>query len=159
MNDHPEHDHDHLSHTEEPDPAALASFERRHAPGNGEAPVEAVEATYEIPAPPTPEEAERKAAARQCLTAFLVVIEDDGSAWATNNIDLVLDPKRPPNMGDMYRASAEVMKDIASMEQTQRTVQMLAQVWPQIAAGQAEAERQQKLAAKLASKGIHVPGR
>lgn len=159
MNDHPEHDHVHLETTDEPDPAALASFQERQSQSNGEAPVEAQEGSYEIPAPPTPEQAAKAAEARRCLAAFLVVIEEDGAAWATNNIDLVLDPKRPPNLGDMWRACAEVQKDITLMESTQRTVQTLAQAWPQIAANQREQERQAKVAQRLMEKGIHVPGR
>jgi len=162
------HDHDHhLGHTEEPDPAALAAHktrmaqreEQRAAEMNGEMPVAPGEASYDIPAPPTPEEIDRQAEARPCLSAFLIVIEEDGTAWSTNNIDMVVAPKRQPSLGDMYRSCAEVMKDIECMETSQRTVQMLAQVWPQIAAQQKEIDRQEKMATKLMQKGIHVPGR
>lgn len=150
---------DDMETTDEPDPVALEEFRARQAASNGEAPVEAQEGLYDIPAPPTPEDAEKAAEARPCLTAFMVVVELDGTAWATNNYSLPLAPERPPSLGDMYRSCAEVMKDIAGMENSQRTVQMLAQLWPQIAAGQAEQERQNKIAAKLMQKGIHVPGR
>lgn len=145
--------------TDEPDPASLAAFNERHAQVNGEASTEAQDGAYDIPAPPSPEEADRAAEARPCLTAFMVVVEEDGTAWATNNIELPVAPSRQPSLGDMYRSCSEVMKDIQTMEITQRTVQTLAQVWPQIAAQQAENERQNKIANKLMQKGIHVPGR
>lgn len=159
MND----DMEHAETTDEPDPAALASFQAKHpvdeATANGEAAGGPVEASYDIPPPPTPEEAQKAAEARPCLTAFMVVVEADGTAWATNDINLLVDPARPPGMGDMYRSCAEVMKDIEGIEVAQRTVNMLAQVWPQIAANQQEQERQAKIATRLMQKGIHVPGR
>ena len=148
MSDNLEHDHDH-----EPDPAGLG------ATMNGEAAVEPSAGSYDIPLAPTPEEADKAAQARKCLTAFLVVVETDGTAWATNTIDLNLEAERQPTMGDMYRSCAEVMKDIEAVEITQRTVGMLAQVWPQLQAQQAELDRQNKIANKLMQRGIHVPGR
>lgn len=120
---------------------------------NGEAPVEPQDGPqYDIPPPPNPE-------ARRARTAFLVVVEDDGTSWATNDVNMDMVLERPPTPGDMYRACAEIMKDIAMAETSQRTVQMLAAVWPQIAAQQREMERQSKVAQRLMEKGIHVPGR
>jgi hypothetical protein len=152
-------DMEHAETTDEPDPAKLEEFRERQAASNGEGPVEPQEATYDIPAPRTPEEAERAAQAHPCLAAFLIVMEPNGHAWASNNIDLVLDPSRPADLGDMYRSCAEVMKDVQTTESAERTVQLLAQVWPQISAQQAENERQAKIAQRLMQKGIHVPGR
>lgn len=116
---------------------------------NGEAPVEPQEAPgYEIPPVPAQE-------TRRALTAFLVVVEHDGIAWATNdcNLDVVCD--RQATLKDMYPACASVMKDIQVTETTERTVQTMMHMTAQMA----EAQRQEKIAQKLMSKGIHVPGR
>lgn len=118
-----------------------------------EAPVEPGEAHgYDIPPPPSPD-------ARKALTAFLVVVEADGSTWATNDVNLDVVLERPPTPGDMYRGCAEIMKDIAMAETSQRTVQLLAAVFPQMAAQAEEQKRQAKVAQRLIEKGIHVPGR
>jgi hypothetical protein len=125
---------------------------------NGETPGEPQEASYDLPSPPTPEEAEaieRATNARPCATAFLVVIEPDGTAWATSDCNLDVRLSKPANVSDMYRACAEVMKDIAASTTAERTVNMMMQATAQMA----EQQRQDKIAMKLASKGIHVPGR
>lgn len=126
-----------------------------HTESNGEAPVEAQEAVYDIPAPPTPEDAERAANARPCMTAFLVVIEPDGTAWATSdcNVDLALN--RPASVQDFARGCGDVLRDVEHSMLAERTVNMMLQATQQMA----EVQRQNKIATKLMQKGIHVPGR
>lgn len=106
---------------------------------------------YDLPTPMTPEQAEP----RKALTAFLVVVEDDGTAWATDDVAMSLALQRPPTVGDMYRASAEVMRDIQASVTAERTTQYMAAMGAQAA----EHQRQDKIARKLAEKGIRVPGR
>jgi hypothetical protein len=114
-----------------------------------EAPVEPQDGHgYDIPPPPNPE-------ARKALTAFLVVVEPDGTSWATNDVNLDLVLERPPTLGDMYRGCAEVSKDIATSEAAQKTVGLMMQAQAQMA----QQMQQEKIAAKLAQKGIRVPGR
>lgn len=116
---------------------------------NGEAPVEPQEApAYDLPTPQSSE-------AQPVLTAFLVVVDRDGTAYGTSdiNLDVVLD--RPAKVGDMYRAMAECMRDITASVTAERTAQMMLQATAQMA----EVQRQQKIAAKLQEKGIRVPGR
>ena len=126
---------------------------------NGEGPVEPVEASYSMPAPLTPEDAERYEKAHRAGTAFLVVIEPDGTSWATPDVNMDVVLARPATPGDMYRACSEVLKDLAATTAAQQAVQLFAQVFPQVQAQYAELERQNKIARKLASQGIHVPGR
>lgn len=122
----------------------------------GEAPVEPQEAPgYDMPTPLTPEQAAALENGRKCLTAFLVVIEPDGTSWATNDVNMDMVLERPPTMGDMYRGCAEVMKDITTTEASQKTVSLMMQAQAQMA----HQMQQEKIAAKLASKGIRVPGR
>ena len=121
-----------------------------------EGPTEPVEAPqYDLPTPMSPDEADRLANARKVLTAFLVVVEPDGTSWATNDVNMDMVLERPPTMGDMYRGCAEVMKDITTSEASQRTVVLMMQATQQVAAQQ----QQDKIAAQLAQKGLRVPGR
>ena len=117
--------------------------------GNGETPGEPQEAPgYEMPAPPSGE-------ARRCRTAFLVIVEQDGLSWATNDVNLDVIPERQASFHEMYGSCSQVMRDIEISMQAERTVGMMMQATAQIA----EAQRQDKIAQKLMSKGIHVPGR
>jgi hypothetical protein len=111
--------------------------------------------SYDLPPPPTPEQAAALENARKALTGFLVVIDVDGTAWATNDINMDLVLERPPMLGDMYRACAEVMKDIETTESAQKTVGLMMQAQQQMA----QQLQQDKIARKLAEKGIRVPGR
>lgn len=110
---------------------------------------------YDMPRPITPEEAARLEDARKALTAFLIVVESDGTSWATNDVNMDLVLERPPTLGDMYRGCAEVMKDIETSEAAQKSVTLMMQAQAQMA----QAMQQDKIARKLAEKGIRVPGR
>jgi len=117
------------------------------------------EPQYVMPTPISPEDAERIEQARKCLTAFLIVVEPDGTSWATNDVNMDMVLERSPTQGDMYRACAEVMKDIASSETAARTAQLTVSMMMQASAQLAEHQRQEKIATRLAEKGIRVPGR
>jgi hypothetical protein len=108
-----------------------------------------------MPTPLTPEQAAALENGRKALTAFLIVVEPDGMAWATNDVNMDLVLERPPMLGDMYRACAEVMKDIETTEASQKTVSLMMQAQAQMA----QQMQQEKIARRLAEKGIRVPGR
>lgn len=91
------------------------------------------------------------------ITAFLVVVGADGSAFATSELAKLGEilPAREATIPDMRRACQEVVHDINAMQTSQQTVGLMQQSAQQLA----EQARNEKIAAKLASKGIQVPGR
>lgn len=93
------------------------------------------------------------ATGKPLMTAFLVLVEPDGTSYASNDVNQDIVLARAATTSDMYRAAAEIMKDIQAMETAERTVALSMQA----AAGIAEQQRTAKIAAKLQEKGIHVP--
>lgn len=91
-------------------------------------------------------------------TAFIVVVDLNGKAMATNDLSVLDDDVvmvRAAELDDIFRACGEVGKDVQMMQQSQHTVFLMQQAALQTQ----EAIRQQKMAASLAKKGIKVPGR
>ena len=88
---------------------------------------------------------------------FLVVVTPDGGAFATSEVSKIAEilPRREATVQDMRRACQEVVHDVNAMQTAQQTVGLMQQQ----AAAMAEQARSQKIAQKLASKGIHVPTR
>lgn len=91
------------------------------------------------------------------LCAFLVVVTPDGSAFATSELGKITEilPQRDATVVDMRRACQEVVHDVNAMQTAQQTVGLMQQQ----AQLMAEEARSQKIAQKLATKGIHVPTR
>lgn len=89
------------------------------------------------------------------VCAFLVVVTPDGAAFATSELSKITEilPQREATVVDMRRACQEVVFDVNAMQQAQQTVGLMQQQ----AQMMAEEQRSQKIAAKLATKGIHVP--
>jgi hypothetical protein len=81
----------------------------------------------------------------QALTAFLVIINHDGQAWAQPdcNFDLVLE--RQPNTAELYGACAQVQKNVMAAETAARVMNAMdqrAHAMIKAQREQAEAQRQ-----------------
>lgn len=89
------------------------------------------------------------------ITAFLVIVQPDGSAFATSEIAKIgeVTPAREATVVDMRRACQEVVHDVNAMQTAQQTVGLMQQSAQQMA----EEQRNAKIAAKLQSKGIQLP--
>lgn len=116
-------------------------------------------AGYDIPLEDIEEGAEEQEADpepnAECI--FLVVISPDGAAFATSEVQKIGEilPKREATIADMRRACQDVVHDINAQQTAMQTVSIMQQQ----AAAMAEQARSEKIAAKLAQKGIHVPRR
>ena len=87
------------------------------------------------------------------MAAFVVVIDVDGTSLATDNLDTSgYDIQRPVTPPMMYRACAEIMKDVQSGETALHVLRMMAQQ------GQAMQQQQHaaQLQAQLAKRGIRT---
>jgi hypothetical protein len=95
--------------------------------------------------------------APNAITAFLVVVGPDGGAFATSELTKITEvlPQREATVQDMRRACQDVVFDVNAMQTAQQTVAVMQQQ----AQAMADQARNAKIAAKLQSKGIHVPGR
>ena len=64
---------------------------------------------------------------RPMLTAFLVIIDHDGSAQATTAFEILeqLELSRPATFADMYSAAAHIQKDIQNQEAALHTAARL----------------------------------
>lgn len=111
---------------------------------NNASPAPEQNGSYEIPPPPAPLKA---------ITAFLVVYTPDGGFQGFNDVTVPLELERAATINDMTAGCAQVMRDAEIMLITNNVVQNLINAQMQIA----EQAQTQKLAAKLASKGIHLP--
>jgi len=116
-----------------------------HPEENGQA----AEPSYDMPAPPEPLKA---------ATAFLVVVLPDGMAAAYADVNMPLDLEREATLNDMFSAAAQVQRDVTIMTMTNQVVNNTINGLMMAMAQQAEMVRNQKIASKLASKGIHIPG-
>lgn len=98
---------------------------------------------------------EEEEEAPNVITAFLVIVQPDGSAFATSEIAKIgeITPAREATVVDMRRACQEVVHDVNAMQTAQQTVGLM----QQSAAQMAEEQRNAKIAAKLQSKGIQLP--
>lgn len=116
------------------------------------------ESGYDITPAADPDEeqpAPEEDVAPNAITAFLVITAPDGSSYATSDIGKIKEvlPSREATIADMRRACQEVVHDVNAMQTAQQTVGFMQQQ----AQAMAEEQRNAKIAAKLASKGIHVP--
>ena len=107
-----------------------------------------VEASYDMPAPPEPLEAP---------TAFLIVCFPNGTAAAYSDVNMPLKLEREATLNDMYSAAAQVQRDVMIMTITGQVVNNTVNGLMMAMAQQMEAAKNAKIAAKLASKGIHLP--
>lgn len=91
------------------------------------------------------------------LTAFLVIVQPDGAAFATSELEKIVEvvPARQATVVDMRRACQEVVHDVNAMQTAQQTVGLMQQSAQQMA----EQKRSEAIAQKLVSKGIKVPRR
>jgi hypothetical protein len=96
---------------------------------------------------------------QQMMTMFVVVIDAEGGAAAISNPnDAVLDTMefaREANFNDMYRACGDLMRDIAAMNITQRTMMAFQSMGAQIAQQQQQADI---MAAVQRRGGFNAPG-
>jgi hypothetical protein len=89
------------------------------------------------------------------LTAFLVIVQPDGAAFATSELSKIGEvvPAREATIIDMRRACQEVVHDVNAMQTAQQTVGLM----QQSAAQMAEEKRNQQIAQKLVSRGVKLP--
>jgi hypothetical protein len=110
---------------------------------------------YDMPDNPlyTPEE--DGPAERPVVTAFLVLVEEDGSALATSDLNLAasLVLERGATPGDMYRASVEVQKDIQGMEYAHRVQQVMMATAQAVAQAQQDQEQHSQVS-RLLQQGL-----
>lgn len=121
-------------------------------------PLDDQEAMYQInPAEDPDEAAPEEDVAPNALTAFLVVVKGDGSAFATADITKIGEilPAREATIVDMRRACQEVVHDVNAMQVSQQTVALM----QQSAQEMAEQARSEAIARKLREKGIQVQRR
>lgn len=110
---------------------------------------------YTISPAADPDDEEEEDAPPNAVCAFLVVVTPDGAAFATSELTKIAEilPQREATVVDMRRACQEVVYDVNAMQTAQQTVGLMQQQ----AQLMAEEQRSAKIAAKLATKGIHVP--
>lgn len=95
-------------------------------------PLEVVERPKKEGEPPPPEEPPTDAggggeepAPEQYVTGFLVVLRDDGKFYAIMDLaNLAFHMDRPTHMNEVYRACAEVMKDVHNIQAAQVLIGM-----------------------------------
>lgn len=135
------------------DPGLAASFNE----GATEAPGAENGQVYDIqPAadPDAPEEdAEEEASEPDGVTAFLVIMQADGSAQISTKLDIPLSVLREASLLDVRRACDEILFNLRNQAVSESTVMLMHQTTQQLA----EQQRVAKLQQKLASKGIN-PG-
>lgn len=88
------------------------------------------------------------------VTAFLVVVQADGSAQISTDLGVKLSVLREASLLDVRRACDELLFNLRNQAVSENTVVLLNQFMQQTA----EQARIQKVQQKLASKGIQVPG-
>lgn len=89
---------------------------------------------------------------KSVMTAFIVVVDLNGSALATDNLDILdsLDIERSATPDDMYRSLAEIQKDILAQATAMHTVMLMSQQAQQM---QSQA-RAQQLAGQVQQRGF-----
>lgn len=95
---------------------------------------------YDIPVPAEP---------LRATTAFLVVIHPDGTAAAYSDVNMPVVLEREPTLNEMYAGSAQVMKDVQTMQMTQNVVQQVVNAMMQVAQQQMMAAQNQQIANKV----------
>ena len=130
------------------------------ADGNGQAPPP--EANYVLGPEGVVWDAEKNIPAPEgskvpAFTAFVVVLDKHGGMWATPDLTILdkVSVDRPAGMQDFIPACSQIISDVNA----QKTVGMTVNAMMQTSAAIAEQQRTQAMAQKLASKGIHLPGR
>lgn len=121
------------------------------------------ESGYEIPEPPTPDEADAiiehshpNPDAHHAVTAFLVIIEKDGTARAMSDVNYDLVLERGPTPDDMWRGAAEVAKDVQMAQTAQIAAQMTMQLQMQTAAKVQQQIQSQKMLENLNERGLKL---
>lgn len=107
------------------------------------------EPSYDMPAPKEPIKA---------ATAFLIVCMPDGVKAAYSDVNTPLELEREATLNDMFEGACQVQRDVTIMQMTNHVVSNTINGMMMAMAQQAEMARNQKIATKLASKGIHLPG-
>lgn len=151
-----DNEENHMTTTDEISPTLVVTPEEVAATAPDEYDdVAAQHADYDINPAGDPDDEEEIDATPNALTAFLVVVTPDGSAFATSELHKIAEilPSREATVVDMRRACQEVVFDVNAMQTAQQTVGLMQQQ----AQLMAEEARGQKIAQKLATKGIHVP--
>lgn len=87
-------------------------------------------------------------------TAFIVILQADGSAQISLDLTVPLTVEREATLLDVRRACDELLFNLRNQAAAENTVMLMHQTSQQLA----EQARVAKLQQKLASKGIHVPG-
>lgn len=81
-------------------------------------------------------------------TAFLVILDNDGSVMATPDIDIPVIRERLPSGDDVFSAASILVRDITATQTAQNTAQMMHQV--------AMAAQSQMMNQQIAQ-GLHLP--
>lgn len=90
---------------------------------------------------------------KKLQTAFVVIVDEDGSVQATSELDTSeYEVAREATYGDMRRGCSEVVADINALQSAQNVFAML----DQQARAMAEAQQNAKIVEKLRGKGIEL---
>lgn len=114
------------------------------------------DATYQItPAADPGESAPQEALEPNALTMFLVIVQSDGSAFASSDLSLLNEvvPAREATLMDLRNGAQQVVHDANALQVAQQTAGLMRQSAMQMA----EEQRTAKIAAQLADRGIKVP--
>lgn len=103
---------------------------------------------YDIPPAPEPTKA---------LTAFLIVVGEEGQALAYSDVNMPLKLQREPSLNEMYAACAQVMKDVQILQLAPHVASQTINGMLQAMAQQAQMVADAKIKAKLREKGLRVP--
>lgn len=99
------------------------------------------------------EKAEQEDEGVPVRTAFLVLLQDDGSAMAVADLDFKVKRDRIPSQRDMFNAASQIVKDINSIESAHHMVALMQQVAMQ----QAQQMQAQQIAEQLQRAGLKRP--
>lgn len=103
---------------------------------------------------PDPDEPDEEEVEPDAATAFIVILQADGSAQISLDLTVPLTVEREATLLDVRRACDELLFNLRNQAAAENTVMLMHQTSQQLA----EQQRVAKLQQKLASKGIHVPG-
>lgn len=89
------------------------------------------------------------------LTMFVIVVQSDGTAVAFSDLSVLTDvvPAREATLSDIRNGAQQAVHDANAIQIAQHTAGLMQQTAMQMA----EQQRSEKIAAKLAERGIKVP--
>jgi hypothetical protein len=94
------------------------------------------------------------------VTAFIVYITKEGQVIGTPDINVKLNPERPPTNDDFFSGASVVVKDIQAITTAEQTVALQSRLAQQMAHMQQQqqlaAQQEAQIRAKIASKGGHL---